>query len=245
MCRTPTPTASPTPQRVGDLPPLAALRFLPVIGLAQAGSGTSLTFGLNYTSKAAMDRPASVTLIISRSQDGQVVLTLTPNVANVAATPRPLGTPGVSVLDAGGPARDLFATADIAATDFESRLMSPGVGEQRVDEHTQPWTWSLSPKLPGDNRQATLNVQLIYRLRDDPSRNPVQGTVWSYPMSIDVREKDALVFGGVQIPTGSIGPTLIQAGISSQVPLLIAWLRTRFKHEPARPVRRKRNPPSR
>ncbi len=158
MCRTPTPTASPTPQRVGDLPPLAALRFLPVIGLAQAGSGTSLTFGLNYTSKAAMDRPASVTLIIS---------------------------------------------------------------------------------------QATLNVQLIYRLRDDPSRNPVQGTVWSYPMSIDVREKDALVFGGVQIPTGSIGPTLIQAGISSQVPLLIAWLRTRFKHEPARPVRRKRNPPSR
>jgi hypothetical protein len=182
--------------------------------------------------------PATARLVVSRTDQPPFIPPLTPDLVSQSATPRPIGTPDA---DLQGTVLYVDAEIDAGSTDFEPTRTSPGVTEQRADDNIQPWTWSLAPRSAG-TRQATLNVTLVYRSPDNNSVT-LQRPAWSQDMSIEVQQKGGLVIPllGLEIPVGSVGPTLIQAGISSQVPLAIAWLRARLKRQPATPApRRKR-----
>ena len=49
---------------------------------------------------------------------------------------------------------------------------------------------------------------------------------------MEARDKDVLAVGPVQVPMASVGQAIISAGISTQLPLLLAWLRKRVRPEP-------------
>jgi len=208
--------------------------FLP-LWFAQTPLGTNLQLNLAYPRQIVVDTSDMITLTIVRSPDGSVdTITQTPNIVNLAATPLPLGTPGVPILEARGRNYDVFAAAAVSSSDLQIDS-SPLSEEQPLDQRTSSWSWSVKPKLAGSNRHAHLVVELRYRPRPDSQGSAYARSVWVQEMSIDVREKDVLGFGPVQIPTASLGTALVQAGISSQVPLLIAWAKRKLTRGSERP----------
>ena len=250
VCRTPTPTATAIPRIAGIAPlGLAALDLFLPLWFAQTPLGTNLQLNLAYPRQIVVDTSDIITLTIVRSPDGSVdTITQTPNIVNLAATPLPLGTPGVPILEARGRNYDVFAAAAVSSSDLQIDS-SPLSEEQPLDQRTSSWSWSVKPKLAGSNRHAHLVVELRYRPRPDSQGSAYARSVWVQEMSIDVREKDVLGFGPVQIPTASLGTALVQAGISSQVPLLIAWAKrklTRGSERPPteRPPTRKKKKPT-
>ncbi|HEX8968821.1 MAG TPA: hypothetical protein VF937_13125 [Chloroflexota bacterium] len=246
VCRTPTPTLTSTPtpgpraaRGAGTLLGIAAVNLFPPVWFAQPELGSHLAFDLAYPSQMAVGTSDVITLNIVRSADGGVVATTqTPNLVDLAATPVPFGTPGASILEARGENYDVFAAAAVSSSDLDIVRTSPLSDEQQLDQQTSRWSWSVNPRTAGANRRAQLVIELRYRPRSGSQGIPYARTVWEPPMVIDVREKDALVMGPLQIPTASVGTTLVQAGISSQVPLLIAWIRGKLSGGSAKGPRR-------
>ena len=135
--------------------------------------------------------------------------------------------------------RPAFAVARLPATSgLTVTLSSPSSEEQPLDRDSITWYWSVVSQASGP-RHLRLDLELRYKGRTADVPAVPDEPVWTPEIMLDVREKDAIVMGPLSIPTGNIGQTIISAGLSSQIPLLIAWVRTRVGPHPAPPPRRR------
>jgi len=97
---------------------------------------------------------------------------------------------------------------------------------------TQQGSWYVAGVTSGP-REISVRFSLRFVPKAGGSDQPAPGQdaqLWQEDARIAVQEQNAIIIGPWTVSTSSLGPTLFNAGVGSQVPLLIAWARSRFHH---------------
>jgi hypothetical protein len=136
----------------------------------------------------------------------------------LAATPVPVGTPGIPLSDAFGSNYSASASAQLYTADF---VVSPNnVDWESLDQTAIRWGWSITPKTLG--RQAIF-VAVLAQWKPQPGAEsqrlqPIERELWqSGPMYISVGQ-DTWVWGQFN------GSVLLGGGLATAVTVLLTGL---------------------
>jgi hypothetical protein len=213
----------------------AALQAGPLATAPSLADAPALQLGLNHPSQIQTAVSETISLTLTTSA-GVVLATVgTPGQTTLVVSPVPLGTPGAPLPQARGTNYAAFAVARIpATTGVQVVLSSPSNEEQALERESITWYWSVTSATAG-TRHMRLNLELRYKPRLPGAPSVADEPLWSPEIVIEAREKDVISVGPLQLPTANLGQTIVQIGLTSQLPLLIAWLRARIWTRPPNP----------
>jgi hypothetical protein len=213
---------------------------------APLSDAASVRLGLNYPDKMQVGQSETIAVSVTRGLQGSVALTIGPagGGTSVVVSPIPLGTPGASLQQAHGADYAAFVVARIPPTSgVQVSLSSPSNEEQSLDRDTITWYWSVASQTAG-TRKMRLDLEIRFKPRTATAVPVADTPIWSPEITIEVRDKDVIALGPLQLPTNTIGQTIVQVGLSSQIPLVITWVRNKLTGgAPPPPVRRRRRTP--
>lgn len=203
---------------------------------APLSDAPSVRFGLNYPSRMQAGLSETISVTLTRNAQGTLQPTVaTPGIVSLVVSPVPVGTPGVPLQQARGANYSAFAVARIPATSgVQVQLSSPSNEEQSLDNETITWYWSVVSPTPG-LRKMRLDFELRFKPKTSGATSVPDQPMWSPEIEIDVRDQNVLAVGPLSIPTNNLGQTIVQAGLGSQIPLIIAWVRGKLQGKPAEP----------
>jgi hypothetical protein len=215
---------------------LASTTWMQAEPPAPLSDASSVRFGLNYPSRMQAGLSETIAVTLTRNAQGTVQATLgTPGIVNLVVSPVPVGTPGAPLQQARGANYSAFAVARIPATSgVQVQLSSPSNEEQSLDNETITWYWSVVSQTPG-TRKMRLDFELRFKPKASGAPSVPDQPMWSPEIEIDVRDQNVLAVGPLSIPTNNLGQTIVQAGLGSQIPLIIAWVRGKLQRKPAEP----------
>jgi hypothetical protein len=201
----------------------------------------SVRIGLTYPAQLEVGETKTITLRVTRPEtDGVGTAPPTVGVVSLVGSPTPIGTPGVPLRLARGPnyAASLIPSFR-TASDMRIEQNTPSEAEQSLDRDELQWEWYAVGHTVGIHRiRFTLEVGFRPNTTDVP---PVsKERIWDPEINIEVRRKDALTAGPVEIPVGTLALAAVQVGVTSQVPLVIGWFRGKLKRQTPATVRRRK-----
>jgi hypothetical protein len=219
---------------------LAGVGFMQAATPVPLSAAPTVQFGLTYQSQMQAAVSDTISLTVSRSTLGGVATMTTPGTTNLVVTPVPVGTPGAPLQQARGTNYSVFAVARIPATaGVQIQLSSPLNEEQSLDRDSVTWYWSVVSQTTG-TRRLRLDFELRFKPKTSDAPPLPDEPMWSPEITLDVRDQNVLAVGPLTIPTNNLGQTIVQAGLSSQIPLIIGWVRGKLMGKPTTPPPTKR-----
>ena len=176
-----------------------------------------------WPTRMEVNQSDSIRVTLSRVAPGYRAVPQVAGNQTALATPLPVGTPGVALERAFGPAYDASAQANLAAIAFDLRPLDEA--EQALEPSVVTWEWNVIPRNAGDQ---VVNVSVEGHWKPKGGGAAVQRQLWRARLSTEVAQP--------LVATGQISLLSIVAGFAGSG-LSVPWLYERYKERRPRPLR--------